>query len=103
MTVYPDFYDAFSCTASACRHTCCRGWAIEIDADTASRYRTLPGPLGERLREHIDWTDLGAAANAGVKACFCTYGYGSKRDYAVDVEIASFRELEKILLTTEQA
>ena len=61
MTVYPDFYDAFSCTASACRHTCCRGWEIEIDADTASRYRTLPGPLGERLREHIDWTDLGAA------------------------------------------
>ena len=50
-----------------------------------------------------NWTDLGAAANAGVKACFCTYGYGSKRDYAVDVEIASFRELEKILLTTEQA
>ena len=50
-----------------------------------------------------NWTDLGAAANAGVKACFCTYGYGSKRDYAVDVEIASFRELEKIMLTTEQA
>ena len=50
-----------------------------------------------------NWTDLGAAANAGVKSCFCTYGYGSKRDYAVDVEIASFRELEKILLTTKQA
>ena len=50
-----------------------------------------------------NWTDLGAAANAGVKACFCTYGYGSKRDFAFDVEIASIRELEKILLTTEQA
>ena len=50
-----------------------------------------------------NWTDLGAAAAVGVKSCFCTYGYGSKRDYAFDVEIASFRELEKILLTTEQA
>ena len=50
-----------------------------------------------------NWTDLGAAANAGVKACFCTYGYGSKRDYAFDVEIASFRELENVLLTTKQA
>ena len=49
-----------------------------------------------------NWTDLGAAANAGVKACFCTYGYGSKRDYAFDVEIASFRELENVLLTTKQ-
>ena len=49
------------------------------------------------------WTDFGAAAAAGVKSCFCTYGYGIKRDYAFDVEIASFRELEKILLTTEQA
>ncbi len=50
-----------------------------------------------------NWTDLGAAANAGVKACFCTYGYGSKRDFAFDVEIASFRELENVLLTTKQA
>ena len=49
-----------------------------------------------------NWTDLGAAANAGVKACFCTYGYGSKRDYAFDVEIASFRELENVLLATKQ-
>ncbi len=49
-----------------------------------------------------NWTDLGAAANAGVKAFFCTYGYGSKRDYAFDVEIASFRELENVLLTTKQ-
>ena len=48
-----------------------------------------------------NWTDLGAAANAGVKACFCTYGYGSKRDFAFDVEIASFRELENVLLTTK--
>ena len=55
MTVYPDFYDAFRCTASRCRHTCCRGWEIDIDADAAARYRALPGPLGDRLRAAIDW------------------------------------------------
>ena len=54
-------------------------------------------------REFLSLSMMGAAAHAGVKSCFCTYGYGSKRDYAVDVEIASFRELEMILLTTEQA
>jgi len=50
-----------------------------------------------------NWTDLEAAANVGVKSCFCTYGYGSKKGNAVDVEIASFRELENILLATKQA
>lgn len=55
MTIYPDFYDAFRCAASRCRHTCCRGWEIDIDADTAARYRELPGPLGDRLRAAIDW------------------------------------------------
>ena len=57
MTVYPDFYDAFRCTAERCRHTCCRGWEIDIDADTAARYRAMEGPLGERLRAAIDWSD----------------------------------------------
>ena len=57
MTVYPDFYDAFCCTAERCRHTCCRGWEIDIDADTAARYRAMEGPLGERLRAAIDWSD----------------------------------------------
>ena len=61
MTVYPDFYEAFRCTASACRHTCCRGWEIDVDAETAQRYRALPGPLGERLRAAINWSADGAS------------------------------------------
>ena len=55
MTVYPDFYDAFRCTADRCRHTCCAGWEIDIDADAAASYRAMPGPLGDRLRASIDW------------------------------------------------
>ena len=61
MTVYPDFYDAFRCTADRCRHTCCRGWEIDIDADTAARYRAMPGALGERLRAAMDFSGESAA------------------------------------------
>ena len=46
---YPDFYPAFRCRAAACRHSCCRGWEIDVDEDSAGLYRSLPGELGEAL------------------------------------------------------
>ena len=48
--VYPDFYRRFARKASACRHSCCRGWEIDVDEESADYYRTLPGPLGRELR-----------------------------------------------------
>lgn len=51
----PEDYRAFACLKGACRHSCCKGWEIDIDADTLERYRTLGGPLGERMREAVDW------------------------------------------------
>ena len=53
-SVYPDFYEAFSCRASACRHSCCRGWEIDVDDAAARLYRSLPGPLGEDLRAALE-------------------------------------------------
>lgn len=50
---YPDYYPAFRCLAGSCRHTCCAGWEIDIDADALETYRTLGGPLGRRLRASI--------------------------------------------------
>lgn len=47
---YPDFTPAFRCRAEACRHSCCRGWEIDVDEDSAALYRQLPGELGEALR-----------------------------------------------------
>ena len=32
--IYPATADAFRCIADACRHTCCKGWEIDIDPDT---------------------------------------------------------------------
>lgn len=46
----PDYLGEFHCLAGACPHSCCEGWEVVIDEDTAAFYRALPGPLGERLR-----------------------------------------------------
>ncbi|MGM9614660.1 MAG: flagellin lysine-N-methylase [Oscillospiraceae bacterium] len=54
LTVYPDYYPRFQCLAGRCRHTCCAGWEIDIDADTRDRYRSVPGELGARLAAAID-------------------------------------------------
>ena len=54
LTVRPDFYDDFQCLASRCRHSCCVGWEIDVDADTLAYYETLEGPLGDELRAKID-------------------------------------------------
>ena len=55
-TIYPDYYPLFHCIAGRCRHSCCIGWEIDIDADSLARYDAMPGPLGERLRRQIDRT-----------------------------------------------
>lgn len=52
--VVPDFYPAFHCIASACRHSCCVGWEVDVDQDTLARYRQVPGPFGLRLRQGIE-------------------------------------------------
>lgn len=50
---YPRFYPAFRCRADRCRHSCCRGWEIDVDEKSAELYRSLPGELGEELRESL--------------------------------------------------
>lgn len=42
ITLRPDYYDSFSCIADACRHTCCAGWEIDIDADSMAIYEDCP-------------------------------------------------------------
>ena len=54
MNVYvPEYYPAFRCVASECRHTCCAGWEIDIDEESLARYQRLPGAFGERVRRSI--------------------------------------------------
>ena len=63
MTVHtPNYYTPFRCLAGACPHTCCAGWEVPIDPATARLYRTLDGPLGERLRSALTVDGTGEAA-----------------------------------------
>ena len=47
----PDYYDRFRCVAGACPDSCCKEWEVSVDDASAQRYRSLPGALGDRLRE----------------------------------------------------
>ncbi len=38
-TVVPDYYKDFHCIAGKCRHTCCKGWEIDIDSDSLIRFQ----------------------------------------------------------------
>ena len=49
----PDYFDRFHCLAGACPHSCCVGWEVVVDEETARRYAAVPGPLGERLRSEL--------------------------------------------------
>ncbi len=55
----PNYYHDFRCIASACPDSCCKEWEVDIDPDTAAFYKSLPGDLGECLREYLRETDDG--------------------------------------------
>ena len=56
----PDFYECFRCRASACRHSCCRGWEIDIDENTLELYRGLSGEWREKMDAAIACDESGA-------------------------------------------
>ncbi len=49
----PKYYQDFRCIAGGCRDSCCKGWEIDIDSDTAEYYRSIGGEFGKRLRDNI--------------------------------------------------
>ncbi|MBO4877670.1 MAG: flagellin lysine-N-methylase [Ruminococcus sp.] len=49
----PGYYRRFRCIAGDCRDSCCIGWEIDIDEDTAAYYGSVEGDFGSRLRENI--------------------------------------------------
>ena len=58
--IRPSFADAFSCKAGECRHSCCKGWEIDIDDRSLSLYRQLPGAWRERMNAAICEDETGA-------------------------------------------
>ena len=57
---YPQYYKTFRCIASACPDSCCHEWEVDVDAEAAAYYRSLPGELGDRLRSVLRDTEDGA-------------------------------------------
>lgn len=55
----PDYYDDFSCIADRCKDSCCIGWEIDIDEETCSFYKNVPGDFGNRLKNHLYLTPEG--------------------------------------------
>ena len=52
----PDYFDQFACLAGDCPHSCCIGWEIDIDPDTADYYRsciTDGDPFSPQLSQKI--------------------------------------------------
>lgn len=56
---YPEYYHKFQCIAGACPDSCCKDWAVDVDPDAATYYRTLPGELGDRLRQVLNENEDG--------------------------------------------
>ncbi len=57
--IAPEGYQDFTCIAGACRHTCCKGWEIDIDDAAAQRYKALPGEAGRNLRQWMEEDENG--------------------------------------------
>ena len=57
--LYPAYFKAFQCIASACPDSCCKEWAVDVDDQAAAFYRSLESPLGDRLRNVLKDTDDG--------------------------------------------
>ena len=47
----PAYFDRFRCIAGACPDSCCKEWEVLVDEESAAYYRSLPGDLGDRLRQ----------------------------------------------------
>ena len=47
----------FRCLTTACPDTCCAGWEIVVDGESAARFARLEGAMGERVRQSLITVD----------------------------------------------
>lgn len=55
----PEYFRHFHCIAGDCHDSCCKEWEVDVDAAAAAFYRSLEGPLGDRLRQVLTDTEDG--------------------------------------------
>lgn len=53
---YPDYFKDFECVpGKECPDSCCYRWQIVVDPVTLEKYKRVKGPIGDRMREKIDF------------------------------------------------
>ncbi|MBQ4641654.1 MAG: flagellin lysine-N-methylase [Oscillospiraceae bacterium] len=67
--IYPAYYHTFSCIAAACSDSCCKEWDVDVDSASAAYYRSLPGTLGDRLRQVLRDTQDGTVMTTQQGRC----------------------------------
>lgn len=50
---YPYYYKNFTCIADKCPDTCCAGWQIVVDSESAEKYSCAGGEIGGKLRRSM--------------------------------------------------
>ncbi len=53
IVVKPKYFDAFKCVADRCPDTCCAGWDVEIDGESAEKYKNETGSLKPFFDKHL--------------------------------------------------
>ena len=51
----PEYYKHFKCIADKCSHSCCIGWELDVDEDTAEKYASLTDGYGKEITKSIEW------------------------------------------------
>ncbi|MBQ6865133.1 MAG: flagellin lysine-N-methylase [Clostridia bacterium] len=59
----PSYYEQFHCKADLCTDNCCIGWEIQIDPQSAARYRASDAVIGDKLRSSISEDDCFVLVN----------------------------------------
>lgn len=49
----PEYYKKFKCIANRCRHTCCKGWEVEINEESLERFSAYPD-----IMEHVEMGEV---------------------------------------------
>jgi len=46
----PSYFKKFRCISDKCPDTCCAGWEVNLDPESADYYKTVSGDIGKKLR-----------------------------------------------------
>ncbi len=58
LTITPNYYNDFKCIANKCKHSCCIGWEIDIDASTLEKYNNLKVGFADVLKSNIEFNEI---------------------------------------------